>query len=109
MAIVLVLVLSTVAYIAWRGQRQAGQNTFDVYDLVMDTLPDGTRRASGIKVSYQVAFITSTWVIVDNELKGSLSEGIFGLYLGTWAASLIAKVIFDKPDPPRFFEGGDRK
>lgn len=102
MVIVLALVLATLGYFLWQGQRRSGQNTFDVWDLVMDRFPDGTRRASGIKSTYQVAFLVSTWVIVDQEIKGTLNDAIFGLYLGTWCASLIAKVVFDKQDPPQF-------
>lgn len=99
--IVLVCVLCSLGYVLWKGQRAEGKNTFDVWDLVMDTLPNGSRRTSGIKTAYQFAFLLSSWVVVDNQIKGTLSEGIFGLYLGTWCASLIAKVIFDKQDPPK--------
>ena len=27
-------------YLLWRGQRDNGKNTFDAWDLIMDTLPD---------------------------------------------------------------------
>ena len=96
------VIVCAFLYVLWRGQRAAGRNTFDFYDLVMDTLPDGSRRASGIKMAYQAGFLISSWVVVDNQIKGALTEGIFGLYLGTWCASLIAKVVFDKQDPPKF-------
>src|SRR6478736_68607 len=92
--------LATVVYFLWKGQRDQGKNSFDVWDLVMDTLPDKTRRASGIKTTYEISFLLSSWVIVDREIKGTLDSGIFGLYLSVWCASLIAKVIFDKPNPP---------
>ncbi len=100
MVIVLGVVLGTVLYVLWRGQRAHGRNTFDAWDLVMDTLPDGTRRASGIKCTYQTSFILSSWVVVDQEIKATLNDAIFGLYLGTWCASLIAKVVFDKNVAP---------
>lgn len=102
MAVVLVMILGVFAFILWKGQRQEGQNTFDVFDLVMDRMEDGKRIASGIKVAFQAAFILSSWVVVDSQLKGTLTEGIFGLYLATWCASLIAKVVFDKKDAPEF-------
>lgn len=101
MAIVLTALLCIAAGILWQAQRSHGRNTFDIWDLVMDTLPDGTRRASGIKSAFQTAFVLSSWVIVDQEIKGALGEAVFGLYLATWCASLIAKVVFDKQDPPQ--------
>lgn len=107
MAVVLALALASVAYLMWRGQRDQDENTFDIWDLIMDTLEDGKRRASGIKTTYQVAFILTSWVVVDQELKGTLTEGVFGLYLGTWCGSLIAKVVFDKKDPPKMPGGAE--
>lgn len=102
MFIVLALALLTFGYFLWQGQRSNGRNTFDAWDLIMDTLPDGTRRASGIKTTYQTAFIISSWVIIDQELKGTLTATVFGLYLATWCASLITKVVFDGKTPPTF-------
>lgn len=101
MALILIALLCIAAFILWQAQRSHGKNTFDIWDLVMDTLPDGTRRASGIKSAFQTAFVLSSWVIVDQEIKGTLNDAVFGLYLGTWCASLIAKVVFDKQDPPK--------
>lgn len=100
MAIVLAVVLAGVVFILYRAQRDNGRNSFDVWDMVMDRMPDGTRRTSGIKTAYQIAFLLSSWVVVDNELKHTLTEGIFGLYLGAWCAPLIAKVVFNKADMP---------
>lgn len=99
--VVLALLLCGVGYILWQGQRDSGQNTFDVWDLVMDRSPNGNRVASGIKCLFQGSFILSSWVIVDQEIKGSLSETVFGVYMATWCGSLIAKVVFDKQDPPK--------
>ena len=98
--IMLSLAIATVIFILWKGQREGGRNSFDIWDLVMDTLPDGTRRASGIKCAFQGGFILSSWVIIDQEIKSTLNEAVYGLYLATWCASLIAKVVFDKKDPP---------
>lgn len=102
MVIVLGFVICSVLYMLWKAQRDKGRNSFDVFDLFMDTLPDGTRRASGIKSTYQTSFIISSWVIIDQEIKGILSDSVFGLFLATWCASLIAKVVFDKSAPPAF-------
>ena len=102
MAIVLIAIFSAVVFMLWKGQRSGGKNTFDAWDLIMDTLPDKSRRTSGIKTAFQSAFLLSSWVIVDQEIKSTLTEGVFMAYLATWCASLIAKVVFDKQDPPKF-------
>lgn len=109
MVCVLVLLLAWVVYFLWRGQRQAGRDTFDVWDLIMDTLPDGSRRASIIKITFFIAFGISSWVIVNEEIKATLRPDIFGIYMATWCSSLIAKVIWDKKDPPKLeLPGGTR-
>jgi hypothetical protein len=96
--IVLGIVLVTFLYLIWQGNKK---NSFNIWDLFQDIKCDGTRVASGIKCAYQVSFLLSSWVIIDQEIKGSLSEGVFLAYLGTWCLSLIAKVVFDKQDPPK--------
>jgi hypothetical protein len=93
-----IIILGTIALVCWAHLR----NQFNVFDLIADRMPDGTRRASGIKTAYMAAFLASTWVVIDQEIKLKLTEGIFGLYLATWCASLIAKVVFDKKDAPSF-------
>jgi hypothetical protein len=48
-------------------------------------------------------------VIVDQEIKGTMTEGVFLAYLGVWCASLIAKVVFDKKDMPALPARGGRE
>lgn len=98
-AAIFTIVVITIVFVLYRAQKSGRDNNFNVWDLIMDVLPDGTRRTSGIKFAYQCAFVLSSWVVVDNQIKGTLTEGIFGLYLSVWCASLIAKVVFDKQAP----------
>lgn len=100
MLIVLMIGLALFGYFLWQGQRQGGRNTFDVWDLLMDLMPDSRRRASGIKVAFQMCFFVSTWAVVDKELKNSLDAAFFGVYSGVWAASLIGKIVFDQKQMP---------
>lgn len=104
MVIALLIVALVMIYIVYQGTRH---NHFNPWDLVQDVKADGSRVASGIKTTYQAAFLLSSYVIIDQEVKNSLTEGIFIAYLGTWCASLIAKVVFDK-DGPIKIPGGDR-
>jgi hypothetical protein len=49
MVMVLGAILIALAIVLYWGQREGGENTFDVWDLLMDNLEGGKRRASGIK------------------------------------------------------------
>ena len=63
--LLLTLAIGTVLWMLWRGQRSHGINTFNFWDMVMDTFPDGTKRTSGIKTLYIASFGLSSWVIID--------------------------------------------
>jgi len=98
---VLMLAAAWLGYFLWKAQRNNEQNSFNVWDLVQDIDPvTRERKTSLIKVTFTGCFILSSWVIIDNQIKGTLSEGIFGIYMSVWGLSLIAKVVFDKKDPP---------
>lgn len=116
MAAVLILVIAVAAYGLWKAQRDSGKNTFDVWDLMMDTIaptpgqPESSRRASAIKLFFNGAFILSSWLVVDQELKNSpLLPSIFGIYMATWGAALIAKVVYDAKAIPNFNIPGGKK
>ncbi len=99
----LATVVITLLYFLWQGQRESGANTFDVWDLVMDTFPDGSRRASPIKLCFMGAFVVSNYVLIDQEIKLSQQlPTVFGIYMATWGAALIAKVVYDQKTMPDF-------
>lgn len=102
MVILGLAVAIVLVYLIWDGKRK---NNFNPWDLIQDVRAEGVRVASLIKTSFMAAFLVSTMVVLDQEFKNTLSEGIFMAYLGTWCASLIAKVVFDKQDPPKFGAG----
>lgn len=95
MVIVLALAVAAIIVLFWRAQRSS-DNPFDVMDLVME---DG--KASRTAVAFLLAFGGTSWVIVDQEIKGILTPEIFGAYLLAWVGPLTAKVIFNKSEPPR--------
>lgn len=104
MVITLAIIAAIVGTLIYRGVKA---NHFNPYDLVQDIKADGSRVASGIKITYQAAFVISSWVVIDQEIKGTLNDAIFAGYLATWCASLIAKVVWDKQEPIRI-PGSDR-
>ncbi len=91
--IVFLLVVCIVIYFLWKAQRDGRSNTFNVWDFTMNRLPNGSRETSIVKSTYAAAFLVSTWVIVDEQIKGTLTEGIFGLWLTAWVAPLVTKLV----------------
>lgn len=78
----------------WRAQRDPSFN-FDAFDLIMEG-----GRVSKIAVAFMLVLAVTTWVIIDMQIKGTLTEGMFGLYGGMWVLPLVAKVVFNKTEMP---------
>jgi hypothetical protein len=72
---------------------QKSSKPFDVRDLIME---DG--KLSPTKSAFMAAFLMTSWVIVDLEIKARLTDTLFGGYLLAWVGPLTAKVIFNKSD-----------
>lgn len=83
-----------IAVSFWRAHSRPGFD-FNAFDLIMEN-----GRVSKISLAYMLVLLVSTWVIVDMEMKGKLTEGMFGMWLGAWVAPLIAKVVFNKSEMP---------
>src|SRR5882724_10369497 len=89
-AILLAFVAVVIIWTLWKAQRDRGENTFNVWDLVMDTLPPtpallhGGRKASVIKTCFMGAFLVSTWVVFDQDIKLSAQlTQTFTIYMAT--------------------------
>jgi hypothetical protein len=100
MVIVLAIAIAAVILLLWRAQRNA-DDPFDVLDLVMEN-----SKASITKIAFLSAFVMTSWVVVDCQIKHTLTEGIFGLYLAAWVGPLVAKIVFNKSDMPKFDREG---
>jgi hypothetical protein len=103
-----VVICVAVLFFIWFVHTGVKKNNFNIWDLVQDVKAEGMRVASVIKSTFVSSFLVSTMVIIDQEFKNTLTEGMFGLYLGTWCASLIAKVVFDKSGPIAIPTAGDK-
>lgn len=78
----------------WRAHRKPGFD-FDAFDLIMENGKVNTE-----KTAFMVAFAVTTWVLVDLQLKGKMTEGYMTTYGAMWVSALVAKVIFKKSDAP---------
>jgi len=57
-------------------------------------------KVSKIALGFMVVLAVTTWVVIVKEIKGTLTEGIFGLYGTMWVLPLVAKVVFNKTEMP---------
>lgn len=94
MLIILCAISIAVAYSFWRAHKRPDV-VFDFFDLIMVN-----GKVDKIAVAFMLVLAVSTWVIVDQQIKGKLTEGMFGLWLGAWVTPLVAKVVFGKADLP---------
>jgi len=94
MLAILVIGAVLVAWSFWHAQRKPGFD-FDAFDLIMEN-----GKVSRLALWYNLAGAVSTWVIVDLQMKGKLTEGMFGLWLGAWVGPIIARLVFNKTDMP---------
>lgn len=94
MLTILVIGAVLVAWSFWHAQLKPGFD-FDAFDLIMEN-----GKVSRLALWYNLAGAVSTWVIVDLQMKGKLTEGMFGLWLGAWVGPIIARLVFNKTDMP---------
>jgi hypothetical protein len=83
-----------VALSFWRAHRRPGFD-FNAFDLIMEN-----GRVSKIALTFMLAFAVTTWILIDLQLKGKMTEGYLTVYGGMWVASLVAKVVFNKSEMP---------
>jgi len=94
MLIVLCSISIVIGYSIWRAHKRA-DIVFDFFDLIMVN-----GKVDKIAVAFMLVLGVSTWVIIDQQIKGRLSGEMFGLWLTAWVAPLVAKVVFGKNEVP---------
>lgn len=91
MLTILAIGIALIVLTIWHAQRRPD---FDVFDLLKEN-----GKVSRIAFWFMAAGAVSTWVIIDQEIKGKLNEGMFGLWLTAWVGPLVAKLVFNKGEP----------
>ena len=94
MQVILAVVVLAIAVSVWNAHK-SHSTIFNAFDLLMEN-----GRVSKIAVAFMLVLVVSTWVIVDQQISGKLTEGMFGLWLTAWVTPLVAKVVFAKAEPP---------
>lgn len=78
----------------WRAHRTPGFS-FNAFDLIME---DG--RVSRIALAFMLVLAVTTWIMIDLQINGKMSEGYLTTYGAMWVLPLVAKVVFNKTDMP---------
>lgn len=78
----------------WCAHRKQGFN-FNAFDLIMES-----GKVSKTALAFMIVLGVTTWVIVDLQIKGRLTEAYFGAYGVMWVGPLVARVIFGKTEMP---------
>jgi hypothetical protein len=94
MLIILAAAAVIVALSFWRAQRKPGFD-FDAFDLIMEN-----GKVSKIALAFMLVLAVTTWIVVDLQIKGHLTEGYFTMYGTMWVVPLVAKVVFNKTEVP---------
>jgi len=94
MHLILALAILLAGVTLWRAHKLP-EVQFNLLDLLMEN-----GRVSKIAVAFMLVLGVSTWVIVDQQVKDKLTEGMFGLWLTAWVTPLVAKVVFNKIEMP---------
>lgn len=95
MVIALLMFVVGMGWLIYLAQKSS--KPFDLRDLVMEADGDGVK-LSPTKTAFMAAFLMTSWVVVDLEIKARLTDTLFGAYLLAWVGPLTAKVIFNKSD-----------
>lgn len=93
----LALLCVVALFIGWtiyRAQKDPGFR-FDLFDLLMEN-----DRVSKIAVAFMLTLIFTTWLMLDLQLSGKMTEGYLTTYGAMWVAPLVARVIFGKTSQP---------
>lgn len=90
MQIILATVAALIVISFYRAHRTPGFD-FNAFDLIMNK-----GKVDKIAVSYMLVLGVSTWIMIDLQINGKMTEGYFLAYIGAWIAPLVSKVAFNK-------------
>lgn len=94
MLVLLLSLLLLTGVSIWRAHCNP-ENQINIVDLVLEH-----GRMSRIAVAFMLTLGVTTWLMVDLEVRGRMSEAYLMAYGGMWVGPLVAKVIFNRADPP---------
>lgn len=93
MQTILAVLFILIALSFWHAQRRKDFD-FNAFDLIMEN-----GKVSKIGVAFMMVLGVTTWLIIDLQITGKLTEGYLGIYGTMWVTPLVARVVFNKTSP----------
>ena len=90
----LVLGLAFIVLTLWRAHL-GRTNPLNAFDLVME---DG--KLSRVAFAFMLVLGVTTWIMIDLQIKGKMTEGYLTSFGAMWVLPLVAKFVFGKTEMP---------
>lgn len=94
MQMFLLLSLIGIGVSFWRAHHSPTFE-FNAFDLLMEN-----GKVSKIAVAFMGVLAVTTWIMVDLQVTGKMTEGYLTTYGAMWVTPLIARVVFNKQESP---------
>lgn len=94
MQVGLLLALIAILVSFWRAHHSQTFE-FNAFDLLMEN-----GKVSKIAVAFMGVLAVTTWIMVDLQVTGKMTEGYLTTYGAMWVTPLIARVVFNKQESP---------
>lgn len=78
----------------WRAHRDS-LIQFNAMDLIMEN-----GKVSKIALAFMLVLAVTTWIMIDLQINGKMTEGYLTTYGAMWVLPLVAKVVFNKNEMP---------
>lgn len=92
MQLFLLLALTAILASFWFAHRSKNFE-FNAFDLLMEN-----GKVSKIAVAFMGVLAVTTWIMVDLQITGKMTEGYLTTYGAMWVTPLIARVVFNKQE-----------
>lgn len=94
MQVFLAIAVLAVAVSFWRAHKNP-EFEFSAFDLIMEN-----NRISRLAFAFMSVLGVTTWIMIDLQVNGKMTEGYLGLYGTMWVFPLVAKVVFNQATMP---------
>jgi hypothetical protein len=94
MLVILAVAAALILLSFWRAHRNIATQ-FNALDLIM---VDG--RVDKIAAAFMLVLGVTTWIMIDLQIKGKMTEGYLTSFGAMWVFPLVAKFVFGKTEMP---------
>ena len=94
MLAILAVVAAFIIISFWRAHRSS-VTPFNALDLIM---VDG--KVDKIAAAFMLVLGVTTWIMIDLQIKGKMTEGYLTSFGAMWVFPLVAKFVFGKTEMP---------